>query len=123
MKDLVCPCSNLGRAGVRVVTSDTPELREAVGEDAIYVDPTETGIRTGISLALETETASPIDWRNWDWTRSASVLATVLLNRTENGQEPIRPTNQMPAWPVRSGQNSRTLANSQEKNLPGRQTN
>jgi glycosyltransferase involved in cell wall biosynthesis len=85
--------------GARVVTSDTPELREAGGEDAIYVDPTETGIRTGISLALETEaaspTAAPIDWRDWDWTRSASVLATVLLNRTENGQEPVRPTNQI----------------------------
>ena len=81
--------------GTRVVTSDTPELREAGGEDAIYVDPTETGIRTGISLALETENAPPIDWRDWDWTRSASVLATVLLERAENGQEPVRPTNQI----------------------------
>ena len=81
--------------GTRVVTSDTPELREAGGEDAIYVDPTETGIRTGISLALETENAPPIDWRDWDWTRSASVLAKVLLNRTENGQAPVRPTNRI----------------------------
>ena len=81
--------------GARVVTSDTPELREAGGEGAIYVDPTETGIRTGISLALETETAPPIEWRDWDWTRSASVLATVLLERAENGQEPVRPTNQI----------------------------
>jgi len=77
------------------VTSDTQELREAGGEDAIYVDPTETGIRTGISLALETETASRIDWHDWDWTKSASVLATVLLNRTKKGQEPVPPTNQI----------------------------
>jgi glycosyltransferase involved in cell wall biosynthesis len=81
--------------GARVVTSDTPELREAGGENAIYVDPTEAGIRTGISLALETETAPPVDWRDWDWTRSASVLATVLLNQTETGQEPSRPTTQI----------------------------
>jgi glycosyltransferase involved in cell wall biosynthesis len=70
--------------GTRVVTSDTPELREAGGEDAIYVDPTETGVRTGISLALEIETAPPVDWRDWDWTRSASILAKVLLSQTEN---------------------------------------
>lgn len=81
--------------GARVVTSDTPELREAGGENAIYVDPTETGVRTGISLALETETAPPVAWRDWDWTRSASVLATVLLNQTETRQEPLRPTNQI----------------------------
>jgi glycosyltransferase involved in cell wall biosynthesis len=81
--------------GTRVVTSDTPELREAGGEDAIYVNPTETGIRTGISLALETETAPPIDWRDWDWTRSASVLAAVLINRTEPEQVLVRAINQI----------------------------
>ena len=81
--------------GARVVTSDTPELREAGGEDAIYVNPTETGIRTGISRALETETIPPIDWHDWDWTRSASVLAAVLLNRTEPEQVPVRAINQI----------------------------
>ena len=82
--------------GARVVTSDTPELREAGGENAIYVDPTETGVRSGISLALETETTPPIDWREWNWTRSASVLAGVLLNRTETGRKSARPTNRNP---------------------------
>jgi glycosyltransferase involved in cell wall biosynthesis len=101
--------------GTRVVTSDTPELREAGGEDAIYVNPTETGIRTGISLALETETAPPIDWRDWDWTRSASVLAAVLINRTEPEQVPVRAINQISRMTSSIAPEFPTLVNSTEK--------
>ena len=68
--------------GARVVTSNTPELREAGGDDAIYVAPTEHGIRSGISLAVEAAAARPIDWRDWNWGKSASVLAEVLLGRS-----------------------------------------
>jgi glycosyltransferase involved in cell wall biosynthesis len=96
--------------GARVVTSDTPELHESGGEDAIYVDPTELGIRAGISLALETENTPAVDWHDWNWTRSASLLATVLLNRAETGKSRYARPNQLRAWPVRSQQNSR-LAN------------
>jgi glycosyltransferase involved in cell wall biosynthesis len=68
--------------GARVVTSDTPELREAGGDDAIYVAPTEQGICFGISLAVEAAAAKPVDWRDWNWTIGASVLAEVLLDRS-----------------------------------------
>jgi glycosyltransferase involved in cell wall biosynthesis len=64
--------------GTRVVTSDLPELREAGGEDAIYVAPTEEGIRSGIALAVAAAVARPISWRDWNWAGSASILAQVL---------------------------------------------
>ncbi|HJU10409.1 MAG TPA: glycosyltransferase family 1 protein, partial [Candidatus Binataceae bacterium] len=57
--------------GARVVTSDTPELREAGGDRAIYVAATEEGIRSGISLAIKAPRAAPLDWRQFSWTRSA----------------------------------------------------
>ena len=70
--------------GARVVTSDIPELKEAGGADAIYVTPTDQGIRSGISLALQAAAAKSVDWRDWNWNRSASVLADVLLERPHN---------------------------------------
>jgi glycosyltransferase involved in cell wall biosynthesis len=66
--------------GARVVTTDLPELREAGGEDAIYISPTEEGIRSGIAQAVAARVARPINWRDWNWAGSASVLAQVLLD-------------------------------------------
>ena len=66
--------------GARVVTTDLPELREAGGEDAIYISPTEDGIRSGIARAVTAVAARPINWRDWNWARSASILAQVLLD-------------------------------------------
>jgi glycosyltransferase involved in cell wall biosynthesis len=66
--------------GARVVTSDTPELREAGGDDAVYVAPNTQGICCGISLALRSAAAKPIDRQDWNWTASAAVLAEVLLD-------------------------------------------
>ena len=88
--------------GARVVTSDIPELREAGGDDAIYVAPTERGIRSGISLALAMAAPKPVDWREWNWTLSASVLAQVLLSSSCTESELEQPTNGMAAAnPVR----------------------
>jgi glycosyltransferase involved in cell wall biosynthesis len=38
--------------GVKIVTSDTSELREAGGDDAVYVKPTFEGIRDGLMLSI-----------------------------------------------------------------------
>lgn len=65
--------------GARVVTSNLPELREAGGEDAIYVSPTDQGIRAGILRAVNQASAKAVNWRDWNCTRSALVLAQVLL--------------------------------------------
>jgi glycosyltransferase involved in cell wall biosynthesis len=81
--------------GARVVTSDIPELREAGGEDAIYVAPTEQGICSGILLALKAAAAKPVDWRDWNWTISASALAEVLLDRFYAESKLAEPVNRM----------------------------
>jgi glycosyltransferase involved in cell wall biosynthesis len=76
--------------GARVVTSDLPELREAGGDDAIYVTPTEQGICSGISLAVAMPKAKPIRWQDWNWTLSADALAEVLLDCAHTESAPAR---------------------------------
>ena len=70
--------------GARVVTSDLPELREAGGEDAIYVVPNEHGIRSGLGQAAEADAPKAIDWWTWNWTERAAVLAKVLLGLSDS---------------------------------------
>jgi glycosyltransferase involved in cell wall biosynthesis len=77
--------------GARVVTTDLPELREAGGEDAIYISPTEEGIRSGIARAVAAVAARPINWRDWNWAGSASILAHVLLASFDVRTSKIRP--------------------------------
>ena len=64
--------------GTRVVTTDSPELREAGGEDAIYVTPTEEGLSTGILKALESPPLNPLAPGSHSWKLSASVMADVF---------------------------------------------
>ena len=68
--------------GTRVVTSDIPELREAGGKDAIYIQPTLDGIRQGILAGLSQEKRSqslkdPLP----SWEVSARRLAEVLSGK------------------------------------------
>lgn len=65
--------------GTKVVTSDIPELREAGGGDAIYVDPTAEGIRQGILVGLSQGKPSGIIKRRLpSWEIGARNLAAVL---------------------------------------------
>ena len=75
------------------MTSDLPELREAGGEDAIYVAPTEEGIRSGIARAVAAAAARPISWRDWNWAGSASILAQVLLDCCNGGTRRLSSLN------------------------------
>lgn len=54
--------------GCRVITTDTPELREAGGSDAVYVEPTRDGVAAGIerALTLPRPPPSPVLGSNWD---------------------------------------------------------
>lgn len=72
--------------GAAVVTSDLPELKEAGGEGGLYVEPTEQGIREGILMALKRNPPRGLDWRDWSWSRSAAILARVLLDPACNAQ-------------------------------------
>jgi len=65
--------------GAAVIASDLPELREAGGEGGIYIEPTEDGIRDGILMALKQKPPQELDWRDWSWSKSAAILAQVLL--------------------------------------------
>jgi glycosyltransferase involved in cell wall biosynthesis len=65
--------------GARVVASDIPELREAGGSDAIYVEPTTEGIREGILTALTRKPRPPMRSALPTWERGARTLATILL--------------------------------------------
>ena len=65
-------------SGTRVVTTDSPELREAGGEDAIYVTPTEEDLRAGILTALASPPPKPLAPESHSWARSASAMAEVF---------------------------------------------
>lgn len=63
--------------GTRVVATDIPELHEAGGDEATYVQPTRAGIRQGILSALaRARPRSPSDLPTWD--QGAGILARTL---------------------------------------------
>ena len=70
--------------GAAVITSDLPELREAGGEAGIYIEPTEEGIRNGILTLSKKKPGKALDWRDWSWSKSAAILAQVLLGPSRN---------------------------------------
>lgn len=64
--------------GTRVVATDTPELREAGGKDAVYIQPTREGICDGILKALRKgkPASAPLDLPSWE--KGAMTLANAL---------------------------------------------
>jgi len=82
--------------GARVITSDLPELREAGGEGGISVEPTEEGIRNGILTALKKRAPEGLDWRDWSSSKSAAILAQVLLEPARNAY--AYGPRDMPVW-------------------------
>jgi glycosyltransferase involved in cell wall biosynthesis len=67
--------------GARVVTSDSPELREAGGSEAIYVTPSEAGIANGILVAIGSRRNRPFNWRKQSWIASSATLAGALTSQ------------------------------------------
>lgn len=67
--------------GTPVVASNTPELREAGGSDAIYVEPTEEGIRTGILCAVRQQKRPSTPFLSPTWREGAEKLALALLGK------------------------------------------
>jgi glycosyltransferase involved in cell wall biosynthesis len=65
--------------GATVLASDLPEVREAGGEDAVYVPPTAEGLREGLRRVI-TRSRSPAlaSSRLPTWRGSAAVLARYL---------------------------------------------
>lgn len=68
--------------GTKIVTSDLPELREAGGAEAIYVDPTEVGIREGLLAACKMPRKCVEHLNLPTWEQGARVLASALAGET-----------------------------------------
>lgn len=64
--------------GARIVASDIPEMREAGGPDAIYVEPTAEGIEEGILTALAREPRLPARSMLPSWEEGGRTLAAVM---------------------------------------------
>jgi len=65
--------------GAKVVTTDTPELREAGGPYATYITPTIEGIRNGILKSLaQTSTNNTIEIKPPSWRQGATTLSLAL---------------------------------------------
>jgi glycosyltransferase involved in cell wall biosynthesis len=65
--------------GVRVVASDLPELREAGGDQPIYVQPTIAGVRQGTLEALRRQSPMPVEGsQRPTWAESVKPLAEAL---------------------------------------------
>lgn len=63
--------------GCRVVATDSPELREAGGDDAIYVDSTPEAIAAGIQTALA-QPHPQCKKIEYNWNQAASVMACMF---------------------------------------------
>ena len=68
--------------GTRIVVTDIPELREAGGDSAIYIPPSEDGIRAGLIAAADLGRGLQPSGL-WSWEKSANALAKVLLGENE----------------------------------------
>ncbi len=68
-------------SGTMVVTTDIPELREAGGNDSIYIPPTHEGIRHGILSALSKKRAAKKEKSLSTWAENAEILAAALTDR------------------------------------------
>jgi glycosyltransferase involved in cell wall biosynthesis len=65
--------------GAAVVTTDLPELREAGGNDAVYVQPTAEGLREGLRRVVARPAATPVSPALLPtWRGSAEVMARYL---------------------------------------------
>ena len=62
-----------------IVATDSPEMREAGGTEAIYISPTHEGVHHGILAALAEPRLPTIDLNCWTWEQSARTMATTLL--------------------------------------------
>ena len=64
--------------GTRVVAADLEALREAGGDEAVYVAPTADGIRDGILTVLKSPARCSGRTRLWTWRDSCEVFVRVL---------------------------------------------
>lgn len=72
------PAAEAIACGTRVVATDIPELREAAGSDAFFVQPSVNGLVSGILAALSADRPKPN--RKVTWDQSADILGGILID-------------------------------------------
>ncbi len=73
------PALEARACGTRVVATDMPELREAGGPDAVYIEPTVADVRRGILEALSRPAPPPLGVNDRpSWLKSVQPLASAL---------------------------------------------
>jgi len=72
------PALEARACGAKVVASDIPELYEAAGEEAIYIDPTVEGIQRGLLATIQASPPAPVDID--DWSNAAEKMAMIFRN-------------------------------------------
>ncbi len=78
------PALEARACGTRVVASDTPELRDAAGPNAIFVEPTPQGVGAGIELALATPRVVETGLTEQHaWSRMAAEFVGVIVSSAE----------------------------------------
>ncbi|MGH8501850.1 MAG: glycosyltransferase family 4 protein [Gammaproteobacteria bacterium] len=77
------PAAEARACGTRLIASDIPELREAGGADAIYIEPSVQGIVCGLRQASNRPRPPPIRAPSWD--AAAAVMAQALMDAARVG--------------------------------------
>lgn len=77
------PAAEASVCGTRVIATDIPELREAAGENAFFVQPSVSGLTNGILAALRSE--RPVPSPRTTWTRTSKILGGVLEDAVRSG--------------------------------------
>lgn len=74
------PAAEARACGARLVVTDLPELHEAAGMGAIYIDPTIAGIRDGLLRAIGGPYATEFLHPKRGWDEAARAMAKVFLH-------------------------------------------
>lgn len=76
------PVAEACACGTTVVASDTPELREAGGEEVVYVAPTVEGMQDGILITLsQPKMKTRINFEDIrSWKSNAEILASAMMS-------------------------------------------
>ena len=72
------PALEARACGVKLVISDIIELREAGGDEAHYIQPTEEGIRNGILKALTSHRKVKIPAKMPSWEKGAQIITDLF---------------------------------------------
>lgn len=72
------PVTEAKACGTQVIATDIPEIREAGGENVLYIEPTMSGIQQGMLACMQTEHKIGNNEKYYTWKEGAEILAQAL---------------------------------------------